>query len=74
MQLYSSMETLLRPYLGLLLPLVVVLYYLSTKFNPYYYGVPGPFLASFTSLWKLWDTSTGESQYTRKLFWETANV
>ncbi|CAH0050575.1 unnamed protein product [Clonostachys solani] len=43
---------------------IVALYYLSAKFDRHLYNIPGPFLASFSSLWKTWDTYKGDSQHT----------
>ncbi|KAM5344512.1 hypothetical protein ACJ41O_013048 [Fusarium nematophilum] len=42
----------------------IILYYLSVKFDRHLYDIPGPFIASFSSIWKTWDTYKGESQHT----------
>lgn len=37
---------------------------LYVKFDRHIRDIPGPFPASFSSIWKTWDTYEGCSQYT----------
>ncbi|CAG8214223.1 unnamed protein product [Penicillium olsonii] len=46
---------------------LVIIYHLSVKFDCHIRDIPGPFWASFSSVWKTWDTYKGRSQYTGKL-------
>ncbi|KAH6975709.1 cytochrome P450 oxidoreductase [Ilyonectria destructans] len=43
---------------------VLVVYLLYNKFHASLNSIPGPFLASFTNVWRLVDTAKGESQHT----------
>jgi hypothetical protein len=54
------------PYLVQITLAGIAIYYLSVKFDRNLHDIPGPFLASFSSLWKTWDTYKGNSQYTGK--------
>jgi hypothetical protein len=63
-----SLEALYDKYLqehvALILLFSLSVYFLLIKFDHYLYRIPGPFLAGFTGLWKLWDAFKGSSQYT----------
>ncbi|RFU32253.1 hypothetical protein B7463_g4057, partial [Scytalidium lignicola] len=50
-------------YMWCFVGLAIVFYYLSLKFNRQLRDIPGPFLAGFTGLWRLWDLSIGHSPY-----------
>jgi hypothetical protein len=65
-QIYNVYHEYIAKHLGLVIFASIVVYYLSLKFDPYLYPIPGPFLAGFTSLWKTWDTFKGGSEYTSK--------
>lgn len=47
-----------QPYLWSILTLAFVLYLLSNKFQKHLHSIPGPFLASFTDLWRLHNSLT----------------
>lgn len=61
--LKNMYDAFLAPYLVQLALASVLVYYLSVKFDRILYDIPGPVLASFTSIWKIWDTYKGDSQY-----------
>ncbi|OJI96132.1 hypothetical protein ASPVEDRAFT_118953 [Aspergillus versicolor CBS 583.65] len=63
-RLRSQYDLYISPNLWLVALCTAVIYYLSVKFDRHLQGIPGPFWASFSSIWKTWDTYKGSSQYT----------
>lgn len=66
-RLRDQYDLYVAPYLLQVAICMVVIYYLSVKFDRHLRGIPGPFWASFSSIWKTWDTYNGRSQYTGEL-------
>ena len=55
-----KMETISYNMIWLIVFLCFVLHFLANKFTPGLLNVPGPALAGFSRLWRLWDVYTGQ--------------